>query len=63
LAGDVRAGRLSAGDDLEIVAAVLSVAPAMTDSLTIDGKAVTLVRIDTIPAAGTPVAYRFIVRG
>lgn len=48
--------------DLQVMAAVPPVVPAMTDVLAIDGSDVVLIRIDTIPAAGTPVAYRFIVR-
>lgn len=49
--------------DLEIVAAVAEVEPSMeTDTLTVDGKAVTVIRKEQIPAAGTVVAWRFIVR-
>ncbi|MDV3257745.1 MAG: hypothetical protein LOX97_08205 [Sphingomonas sp.] len=48
--------------DLMVTAAVPEIVPAMTDLLEIDGRAMTLVRIDAIPAAGTVVAYRLIVR-
>jgi hypothetical protein len=49
--------------DLEIVAAVAEVSPMMeNDQLKVDGRDVTVVRKMQIPAAGTPVAYRFIVR-
>ena len=34
-----------------------------TDQIKVDGKDVVLQRKMQIPAAGTPVAYRFIVRG
>jgi hypothetical protein len=50
--------------DMEIVAAVAEVSPMMeTDQIKVDGKAVTISRKMQIPAAGNPVAYRFIVRG
>lgn len=36
---------------------------ALLDTLAIDGRPVTIVRDLTVPAAGTPVAYRYVVRG
>ncbi len=35
----------------------------LLDTLNIDGKPVTIVRDLTVPAAGTPVAHRYVVRG
>jgi hypothetical protein len=49
--------------DEQVTCSVPAVTPDMsTDSLLIDGVAVTVVKNFAIPAAGTPVAYRFIVR-
>ena len=49
--------------DLQITCSVPPVVPSMeTDTLTVDGRSMTLLRIDQIPAAGTPVAYRLFVR-
>jgi hypothetical protein len=48
--------------DLQVMIAVPSVEPSMTDQLMIDGKAVQVLRIDPVPAAGAPAAYRLIVR-
>lgn len=49
--------------DIEVTAAVFGADPAMTDTLAIDGNAVTLLRIMPLPAAGTVVAWKFVVRG
>lgn len=49
--------------DLEVTCAVFGAAPLPSDKLTIDGRPVTVVRVMTVPAAGTPVAHKFIVRG
>lgn len=56
-------GTTIVASDLEITAAVLAVEPVQADTVTIDGKAVTLLKIVRIPAAGTVVAWRLIVRG
>lgn len=49
--------------DEQVTCSVPAVTPDMaTDSLLIDGVAVTVIKNFAIPAAGTPVAYRFIVR-
>lgn len=49
--------------DLEITAAEFGAEPDPADALTIDGKAVTVVKTWRIPAAGVLVAWKFIVRG
>ena len=66
-------GTVILATDLEVTAAVLatdengaevSIDPDMsTDALSIDGQAVTIVRDVSVPAAGTEVALRWIVRG
>lgn len=49
--------------DEQVTCAVPPVEPDMTtDSLLIDGVAVTVLKNTPIPAAGTPVAYLFVVR-
>lgn len=49
--------------DKQLTAAVPEITPSMeTDALAIDGRTVTILRIDAIPGAGTPVAYRFFAR-
>lgn len=49
--------------DLEITAAVFGADPDPADVLAIDGKAVTVLRIIRLPAAGVLVAWKFVVRG
>lgn len=49
--------------DLQVTCAVPPVAPLMTDAIEVDGRGVTILRIDAIPPAGTPVAYRLFLRG
>lgn len=49
--------------DRMVTAAVFGAEPKPGDTLSIDGKAVTMVKQMRIPAAGTVVAWRFIVRG
>jgi hypothetical protein len=49
--------------DLEITAAAFGAEPDMADTLTIDGKAVQVLRIIRLPAAGTLVAWKLIARG
>jgi hypothetical protein len=49
--------------DLEITAAAFAAEPDMADTLTIDGKAVQVLRIIRLPAAGTLVAWKILVRG
>lgn len=56
------AGGVVLATDLEVIAAVPSIPYKPGDRLTIDGAAVTVLRCDNIPAAGTPAAVRFIVR-
>ena len=55
-------GTTIVASDLEITAAVFGAEPGMGDTLAIDGKAVTLLRILPLPAAGTVVAWKFVVR-
>lgn len=40
-----------------------SVAPELTDKLVVDASALTIVNIEAINPAGTPLAYRLQVRG
>lgn len=49
--------------DRQVMCGVLPVEILPGDALEIDGKAVTIVKTMRIPAAGTAVAWRFIVRG
>lgn len=48
--------------DLEITAAVFGADPAPPDKVEIDGKAVVVLKTIRVPAAGTVVAWKFIVR-
>jgi hypothetical protein len=48
--------------DLQVIASLTDYTPIASDLMRIDGKRVTIVRIDQIPAAGDPVATRLIVR-
>jgi hypothetical protein len=49
--------------DIEITAAAFGADPTPADAVTLDGKSVTVLRVWRIPAAGTLVAWKFIVRG
>lgn len=49
--------------DLEVLCAPPVMGAKPTDGLTIDGDAVTVLRVTPIPAAGEPAALRLIVRG
>jgi len=49
--------------DRQVMCGVLPVEILPGDTLAIDGKVVTIVKTMRIPAAGTAVAWRFIVRG
>ena len=49
--------------DIEITAAEFGAEPDPADGLTVDSKAVTVLKIIRLPAAGTLVAWKFIVRG
>lgn len=55
-------GTTIVASDLEITAAAFGADPEPADALAIDGKAVTLLRIIRLPAAGTLVAWKFVVR-
>ena len=48
--------------DLEITAAIFGADPAPPDKVEIDGKAVVVLKTIRLPAAGTVVAWKFIVR-
>lgn len=48
--------------DIEITAAVFGAEPDPADVLTVDGKAVTVLRVIRLPAAGELVAWKFVVR-
>jgi len=48
--------------DLQMVASIGDYDPQPGDKIRIDGANVTMIRMDKIPAAGTTVAWRFIVR-
>lgn len=48
--------------DIEITAAAFGADPDPADTLTIDGKVVTVVKIMRLPAAGTLVAWKWVVR-
>lgn len=49
--------------DMEVTAAVFGAEPAPPDEVAIDGQVVTVIKTMRIPAAGTPVAWKLIVRG
>jgi hypothetical protein len=49
--------------DLEVTAAAFGTEPGPGDTLSIDGKVVTIVKQMRIPAAGTLVCWKWIVRG
>lgn len=49
--------------DIEITAAVFGADPDPADQMQVDGKPVTIIKVMRIPAAGTVVAWRLIVRG
>lgn len=49
--------------DLEVTAAVFGAEPAPADTMAIDGQTVTIIKTMRVPAAGTIVAWKFVVRG
>lgn len=49
--------------DIEIVSAVFGADPDPADQMEIDGRPATIIKVMRIPAAGTVVAWRYIVRG
>lgn len=52
------------GDDDPVVSTTpVPFDAGLLDTLTVDGKPVTIVRDLNVPAAGTPVAHRYVVRG
>lgn len=56
-------GSVLLATDLQIICAVPDMGYEPADALTIDGKAVTILSVQKIPAAGTTAAVKFIVRG
>lgn len=50
-------------DGVAVTPAAVPFDAGLLDTLDIDGKPVTVVRDLTVPAAGTPVAHRYVVRG
>jgi hypothetical protein len=56
-------GTLIVATDIEIAASAFGADPEPADELAIDGKAVTLLKVMRLPAAGKLVAWRFVVRG
>ena len=55
-------GSLVLATDLQVTAAVFGVVPTLSGELLIDGKTMQIVRVIPLPAAGSPVAWRLIVR-
>ena len=49
--------------DIEVTAAPFGSDPDPSDAITIDGKAYSIVTVMRIPAAGTVVAWKIVVRG
>lgn len=49
--------------DLEVTAAVFGAEAGPADAVSIDGTAMTLLKVIRVPAAGTVVAWKWIVRG
>lgn len=48
--------------DKEVTAAAFGVTPTTSGTLSIDGQTLQIVRVWQVPAAGTPVAWKMIVR-
>ena len=55
-------GTLIVATDKEITSAVFGVVPDSSGEVVIDGKALQIVKLWQVPAAGTPVAWKFIAR-
>lgn len=49
--------------DLEVTCSVFATDPLPSDTLSVDGKVVTVLKAMKIPAAGVTVMHKFIVRG
>ncbi len=55
-------GAIIVASDRQAICAVPAMEYAPGDVLSVDGKPVTVLRVDNIPAAGTPAAVRFLIR-
>lgn len=55
-------GTLVLASDIQIMCAVFDVSPTTSGVIDIDGRKHQIVRVDQIPAAGTPVAWRMFCR-
>lgn len=55
-------GTLVLASDIQIMCAVFDVSPTTSGVIDIDGREHQIVRVDQIPAAGTPVAWRIFCR-
>lgn len=63
LVGTELGGTVILASDLQAICAPPALSYQAGDSLTVDGRPVHVISFDRIPAAGTPSAVRFIVRG
>lgn len=48
--------------DLQVIVAATDYTPVVGGTVEVNGKAMRVIRLDAIPAAGDPAAYRFFVR-
>ena len=55
-------GTFIVSTDIEITTAAFAVSPVSSGTLTVDGSSLQIIKIIQIPAAGTAVAWKFIVR-
>ena len=55
-------GTLILATDMLVTCAVFAVEPSLAGTITIDGKACQIVRVDKVPGAGTVIAWRIFVR-
>lgn len=55
-------GKTILASDYEVTTAVFDVTPTVIGSIAIDGEELQIVKLWQVPAAGTPVAWKFIVR-
>ena len=55
-------GSLILATDKQVTCAVFAVEPSLAGTITIDGKACQIVRVDKVPGAGVTIAWRIFVR-
>ena len=48
--------------DIEVTASVFGVKPTLSGGMSIDGRLMQIIRVWQVPAAGTPAAWKMIVR-